>query len=183
MITHREKSVDADVLGPAYSFNQPSPPQAGAPELVQTLRQSWDAAATVWAQSMQTALRAPFSFGPLMWGGLDRTALNPTGQWRPDFGVTRQGNSVKVSAMLPGATQDDVEVEILNGKLVISGECNFSEHDGSSDHFSESIDLMNAVDSHSVEARIDEEGFLEISLKLHDPSGQLERSSGQSTEH
>jgi HSP20 family molecular chaperone IbpA len=182
MITQREKSIDADVLGPAYSFNTPSLPLGPSQELTQSLLQTWDSAANAWVQSLQQAWKAPFGFSSLMWGRLNRDSPAAFESWKPDFSITREGNAITVSAMLPGASEDDVEVEILDGKLVIAGECNFSEHDGSSDHFSESIDLLNLVDSQSVEARIGEDGFLEISLKLHDPSGPAP-STARSRDH
>lgn len=171
MITPREKSIDADVLGPAYTFTTPSNPLVPAQELTQSLLQTWDTATNAWVQSIQQAWKAPFGLSRMMWGRLDHD-LPPSFQaWKPDFSITREGNAITVSAMLPGATEDDVEVEIQDGKLVIAGECNFSESDESSDHFSESIDLLNLVDSRSVEARISEDGFLEVSLTLHDASG------------
>lgn len=176
MITHREKSIDADVLGPAYSFNPPSLPMGPGQELTQTLLSTWDSAANAWVESMQQAWKAPFGFGQFMWGRLNRETGSPSLGWKPDFSITRNGNAITVSAMLPGATEDDVEVEILDGRLLIAGECNFSETDGSADHFEEAIDLLNLVDSKSVEARIGEDGFLEISLKLHDPSGPTPRT-------
>lgn len=168
--THAQESVDADVLGPAYSLNPPTGSSPDALELARTFETTWDNATTAWIQSMQQAWRMPFGFGNFMWGRFARSENTQLGEWKPDFDVRRSGHAVTVSAMLPGATEDDVEVEIRDGKLMIAGECNFSEQDGSSDHFSESIDLLNLVDSHSVEARIDDEGFLEISLKLHAPS-------------
>ncbi|RZL04353.1 MAG: Hsp20 family protein [Rubrivivax sp.] len=182
MITSQDKSVDADVLGPAYSFNQPSAPAAIGQELTQTLLQTWDSAANVWVQSLQQAWKAPFGFSSFLWGRLDRDSPSAAPGWKPDFSITRTGNAITVSAMLPGAREDDVEVEIRDGKLVIAGECNFSESDDSSDQFSESIDLLNLVDSQSVEARIGEDGFLEISLKLHDASGPAPRT-GESRDH
>lgn len=183
MITPREKSIDADVLGPAYSFTPPSAPLAPGQELTQSLMQTWDTAASAWAQSLQDAWRTPFGLGRMMWGRLDHDLTPSLQPWKPDFSITRQGNAITVSAMLPGATEDDVEVEIQGGKLVIAGECNFSETDDSSDHFSESIDLLNLVDSQSVEARIGEDGFLEISLKLHDASGPAPRTAGRAQDH
>lgn len=183
MITPREKSsVDADVLGPAYSFNPPSMPAGPGEELSQSILQTWDFATNAWVQSIQQAWKTPFGLSRFMWGRLDHDSPSAFQSWKPDFSITRQGNAITVSAMLPGATEDDVEVEIQDGKLVIAGECNFSENDDSSDHFSESIDLLNLVDSQSVEARISEDGFLEISLRLHDASGPAPSTRGRSRE-
>ncbi|MBC7699138.1 Hsp20 family protein [Aquabacterium sp.] len=110
-------------------------------------------------------------FGGFMWGGLERrrmlVAKEPV-DWNPDFDVSSDDPSVQVTVLLPGTTENDIEVEIRDGQLLISGECNFSEDGTSSTHFNESIDLLNKVDSRSVEARVDEQGLLVISLKLHE---------------
>lgn len=175
--------VGADVLGPAYAMSRPDSPLAVNREFAQALEKNLDRAASVWINSMLRAFVTPLKqmrrmteqfdagFGSFMWGGLERRRmLVPQAQsdWTPDIDVSRDGQSVQVTVMLPGATENDIEVEIRDGQLLISGECNFSEDGTSSTHFQESIDLLNAVDSRSVEARVDEQGLLVISLKLHE---------------
>ncbi len=175
--------VGADLLGPAYAMGQPDSPLAVNREFAQALEKNLDRAASVWINSMLSAFVTPLKqmrrlteqfdagFGSFMWGGLERRRmLVPQAQsdWTPDIDVSRDGQSVQVTVLLPGATENDIEVEIRDGQLLISGECNFSEDWTSSTHFQESIDLLNAVDSRSVEARIDEQGLLVISLKLHE---------------
>ncbi len=178
-------NVGADVLGPAYAMSKPDAesPLAINREFAQALEKNLDRAASVWINSMLQAFVTPLKemrrlteqfdagFGSFMWGGLERRRMlvpQPHGDWTPDIDVSREGQSVQVTAMLPGASENDIEVEIRDGQLLISGECNFSEDGQSSSHFHESIDLLNAVDSRSVEARIDEHGLLVITLKLHE---------------
>lgn len=176
-------NVGADVLGPAYAMSQPDSPLAVNREFAQALEKNLDRAASVWINSMLRAFVTPLKqmrrmteqfdagFGSFMWGGLERRRMlvpHSESDWTPDIDVSRDGQSVQVTVMLPGATENDIEVEIRDGQLLISGECNFSEDGTSSTHFQESIDLLNAVDSRSVEARVDEQGLLVISLKLHE---------------
>lgn len=179
------QDIGADVLGPAYAVNPIKPAARIAQDFAQTLEKNLDNAASVWISSLVNAFVVPLNemwrlteqfdkeLGSLMWGGLTgRRKLiaekeKEPGDWTPDIDVSREGPSVKVTALLPGATEDDIEVEVRNGQLVISGECNFSEDGLSSTHFHESIDLLNVVDSTSIEAQVDAQGLLVISLKLH----------------
>ena len=176
------RNIGADVLGPAYAMSQPASPLAFGRDFAQSLEKNLDNASSLWINSMMRAFVAPLDqvrrmteqfdggFGSFLWGGLERRRMlvdHEPGDWTPDIDVSRDGQSVQVTTLLPGACEDDIEVEIRDGQLLISGECNFSEDGLSSTHFHESIDLLNAVDSRSVEARVDEEGWLVISLKLH----------------
>ncbi len=179
----QSNNVDADVLGPAYAMSQPNSPLEINQDLALSLKKNLDTATTAWINTMMGAFVAPLdqvrrlteqldgSLGSSLWGGLGtrRVLLDQApGEWTPEIDVSREGQSVQVSALLPGATEEDIEVEIRDGQLLISGECNFSEDGQSSTHFRESIDLLNKVDSRSVEARIDEQGLLVISMKLQD---------------
>ena len=178
-----DQNVGADVLGPAYAMGKPSAPLVLGQELAQSLGKNLDTAASLWVNSMLRAFVAPLKqmrrlteqfdadFGGFMWGGLERRRMliaKEPGDWSPDIDVSRDGQSVQVTALLPGATENDIKVEIRDGQLLISGECNLSEDGTSSTHFNESIDLLNKVDSRSIEARVDEQGLLVISLKLHE---------------
>ncbi|RZI86129.1 MAG: Hsp20 family protein [Rubrivivax sp.] len=178
------EDVDADVLGPAYSLSSPEAEQNinHALEIVRSFEQTMDSAASAWLQSVVRAFEAPFNemrrlteqfdrgFGSFMWGGLERrrVLVDASNGWVPQIDVAREDNTLKVSVTLPGASKDDVKVEIRDGKLLISAEYNISADGGSSSHFEESIDLLNAVDSTKVDARMDEQGRLEVTLPLHE---------------
>ncbi|MDI1260437.1 Hsp20 family protein [Aquabacterium sp.] len=180
-----DANVGADLLGPAYAMIKPDAesPLAINREFAQALGKNLDRAASVWINSMVQAFVTPLKqmrrlteqfdagFGSFMWGGLERRHMlvpQQPADWSPDIDVSREGQSVQVTAMLPGATENSIEVEIRDGQLLVSGECNFSEDGHSSSHFRESIDLLNKVDSRSVEAHIDEQGLLVITLQLHE---------------
>jgi HSP20 family protein len=96
------------------------------------------------------------------------------GQWMPQLEVRQRGNELVVSADLPGLKPEDVEIEIDDGVLTISGERQQSSEDRdqgfyrserSYGAFSRSIALPEGVDEDQVQARF-EHGVLEVTVPL-----------------
>jgi HSP20 family protein len=103
-------------------------------------------------------------------------------QWMPQMEVLQRGDQLVVRADLPGLTPDDVQIEIEDGVLTVSGERRQSfedRQDGfyrterSYGAFSRSIALPDGVNEEQVQARF-EHGVLEITAPL--PQQPVSRS-------
>ena len=97
-----------------------------------------------------------------------------SGQWMPQLEVRQRGNELVVSADLPGLKPEDVEIEIDDGVLTISGERQQTSEDRdqgvyrserSYGAFTRSIALPDGVDEDEVQARF-EHGVLEVTVPL-----------------
>ncbi|ACD19848.1 Hsp20/alpha crystallin family protein [Paraburkholderia phytofirmans] len=103
----------------------------------------------------------------------------PLGSWFGDFSasefqpridVTDEGDALRIVAELPGMTRDDVELEVIEDMLIISGEKRFestSEEQGcyrverSFGHFQRAVPLPAGVDLDRADARF-ENGVLTL---------------------
>jgi HSP20 family protein len=103
----------------------------------------------------------------------------PLGSWFGDFSasefqpridVTDEGDALRIVAELPGMTRDDVELEVIEDMLIISGDKRFestSEEQGcyrverSFGHFQRAVPLPAGVDLDRAEARF-ENGVLTL---------------------
>jgi HSP20 family protein len=94
--------------------------------------------------------------------------------WAPQMEVMQRGNELVISADLPGLTPDDVQLQVEDGMLTISGERRqsgeerqdgFYRSERSYGSFSRSIALPEGVDEDQVNARF-EHGVLEVSVPL-----------------
>ena len=100
------------------------------------------------------------------------TAANGTAgrRWIPAMDLTETDDKLVLRADLPGVSEDDVEIEVKDGVLTISGERK-SEHEekGEGFHrversfgrFSRALNLPDGVDADQVEANFDA-GVLEV---------------------
>jgi len=95
-------------------------------------------------------------------------------QWAPPVEVFQRGNELVVRADLPGLTPDDVQIEIEDGVLTVSGERRqeaderqegFYRTERSYGAFSRSVALPEGVDEEQVQARF-EHGVLEVTVPL-----------------
>jgi len=112
-------------------------------------------------------IRDPFgSRGPLgSWFG-DFSAS----EFQPRIDVTDEGDALRIVAELPGMTRDDVELEVIDDMLIVSGDKRFepsSEEQGcyrverSFGHFQRAVPLPSGVDLDRAEARF-ENGVLTL---------------------
>jgi HSP20 family protein len=103
----------------------------------------------------------------------------PLGSWFGDFSasefqpridVTDEGDALRIVAELPGMTRDDVELEVIDDMLIVSGEKRFestSEEKGcyrverSFGHFQRAVPLPAGIDLDRAEARF-ENGVLTL---------------------
>jgi HSP20 family protein len=93
-------------------------------------------------------------------------------RWIPAMDLVETGDSLVLRADLPGVNEDDVEIEVKDGVLTISGERK-SEHEevGEGFHrversfgrFSRALNLPDGVDANKVEAKFDN-GVLEVRI-------------------
>ncbi len=67
----------------------------------------------------EAALRRAFGDDCLTGCGIDRTA------WAPAFGVEEKDHEIELTGELPGLTHDDIEVNLENNVLTVSGEKRF----------------------------------------------------------
>jgi HSP20 family protein len=106
--------------------------------------------------------------------GLARQSGRGLGQWTPPMELFQRGNELVVRADLPGLRPDDVQIEIEDGVLTLSGERRQSSEDRqegfyrserSYGSFSRSIPLPEGVDEDQIQARF-EHGELEVTVPL-----------------
>jgi HSP20 family protein len=139
------------------------------------------------------AAAAPVSLGPASWPLPDPIHLfaelirdpfggrGPLGSWFGDFSasefqpridVTDEGDALRIVAELPGMSRDDVELEVIEDMLIISGDKRFettSEEQGcyrverSFGHFQRAVPLPTGIDLDQAEARF-ENGALTLRL-------------------
>jgi HSP20 family protein len=137
------------------------------------------------------AAAAPVSRAPTSWQLPDPIHLfaelirdpfggrGPLGSWFGDFSasefqpridVTDEGDALRIVAELPGMTRDDVELEVMEDMLIISGDKRFestSEEQGcyrverSFGHFQRAVPLPTGIDLERAEARF-ENGVLTL---------------------
>jgi len=112
------------------------------------------------------------SFGA--WPELDVTRTLPRGVWAPQIEMREKDGKLVLRADLPGLSSNDVEVNIEDDVLTISGERrNESEsEDGgtyrserSYGRFERRIALPEGIDANAIEAKFDN-GVLELSAPL-----------------
>jgi HSP20 family protein len=113
--------------------------------------------------------------------GLQQQGSRGQSYWTPSMEVFQRGNEMVVRADLPGLSPDDVQIDIDDGVLTISGErqnTNEDRQDGfyrserSYGAFARSIALPEGVDEDQVRARY-EHGVLEVTVPL--PQQQRQR--------
>ena len=95
-----------------------------------------------------------------------------TRRWVPAMDLVETGDHLVLRADLPGLEQDDVEIEVKDGVLTVSGERK-AEHEEKSEGFyrversfgtfSRSLTLPKGVDASRVEAEFDK-GVLEVRI-------------------
>lgn len=176
--SHAQKGASGHVGAPRTS--QQSASRNGQPADTQTGNRAPAEAAAV-----------PVSLGPASWPLPDPVHLftelirdpfggrGPLGNWFGDFSasefqppidVTDEGDALRIVAELPGMTRDDVELEVIDDMLIMSGDKRFestSEEQGcyrverSFGHFQRAVPLPAGVDLDRAEARF-ENGVLTL---------------------
>lgn len=100
-----------------------------------------------------------------------------TAQWMPQMEVFQRGSELVVRADLPGLSPEDVQIEIEDGVLTVSGERRQEQEDRqegwyrserSYGAFARSIALPEGVNEDDVKARFDQ-GVLEVTLPVPAP--------------
>jgi HSP20 family protein len=134
-------------------------------------------------------------FDAFFQGRGDRRASSATMQrWIPPMDLTEAEREYVLRADLPGLTKDDVEIEVKDDVLSISGERKAEHHDNSEGfyrversfgRFSRSLDLPAGVDATSVTAEFDN-GVLEVRIpkpEEHQPTKvQIGDGNGKAVE-
>lgn len=173
--------------GPARIADLEQTLETASDALVGSVMKTFDTPLMQWGQWLWDVEK---QFTDFIWGNLDNrriSAFNGPGNWQPSFEIERQGDMLLASAALPGYTSDHLHVEIRNGRLLVSGERSTSEDEESQsqrseERFNVSIGLSEPIDSQNVDARLSEDGRLEISLpiKLAAPEEVDPDNAGQS---
>jgi HSP20 family protein len=101
-----------------------------------------------------------------------RPANGPGRQWAPAMDLVETDDHLVLKADLPGLDKDDVEIEVSDGVLTISGERK-TEHEEREDgyhrveraygRFSRSLSLPDGIDAEQVKANFDK-GVLEVRI-------------------
>ena len=118
----------------------------------------------------------------------------PLAAWAPPVEVAYRDGNLVVSAELPGLSQDDVEVQIVDDILVISGEKEVAEEDDRGDvrrteirygQFYRAIPLPDGVKTQEARAQF-QNGVLQITLPLEQANVRqipVQADSSQSAAH
>jgi len=102
----------------------------------------------------------------------DASAASERGSWLPAVDVRETKDALIIHAELPGISKDDIQVEVHEGRLTLSGERKYEkEVDEENVHrieraygkFSRSFSLPRDVDTNAVDASM-KDGVLEIRL-------------------
>lgn len=108
------------------------------------------------------------------WRDLWSDRANFGSGWAPQIETFRRGDSLVIRADLPGLTKDDVNVEVDNGVLTISGERaedHTDEHDGfyrterSYGEFFRSLSLPEGITDAQCDATF-KDGVLEVTIPV-----------------
>jgi len=101
-----------------------------------------------------------------------RTANGTTRRWVPPMDLVETDDHLVLRADLPGLGKEDVEIEVKDGVLTVSGERR-TEHEDSADgyhrveraygRFSRSLSLPLGIDADEVQANF-EKGVLEVRI-------------------
>jgi HSP20 family protein len=114
--------------------------------------------------------------------------------WAPPVEVAYRDGNLVVSAELPGLSQDDVEVQIIDDILVVSGEKEVAEEDDRGDvrrteirygQFYRAIPLPDGVKTQEARAQF-QNGVLQITLPLEQANVRqipVQADSSQSAAH
>lgn len=90
----------------------------------------------------------------------------------PSVDISETENNFEVSVALPGMNKDDINVDLENGRLTVSGERKFeNEENGKNFHrvesgfgsFSRSFQLPDTIDEESIVAKY-QDGILNITI-------------------
>jgi HSP20 family protein len=118
----------------------------------------------------------------------------PLAAWAPPVEVAYRDGNLVVSAELPGLSQDDVEVQIIDDILVVSGEKEVAEEDDRGDvrrteirygQFYRAIPLPDGVKTQEARAQF-QNGVLQITLPLEQANVRqipVQADSSQSAAH
>jgi HSP20 family protein len=105
-------------------------------------------------------------------GGTNRSNGGAAQRWVPPMDLTEEENEYVLRADLPGLSEDDVEIEVKDDVLTISGERRYeheNRHEGfyrverSFGRFSRSLDLPSGIDAEALRADFDR-GVLEVHI-------------------
>lgn len=92
--------------------------------------------------------------------------------WNPPVDIYEEGDNILIHAELPGFEKNDVNINVENGRLSISGERTFQSENESRDYhrmerwygkFHRTFQLPNTVDLDSIDATL-KNGILTISI-------------------
>jgi len=104
-------------------------------------------------------------------------SLDMTGAVSPAIDINETDTAIELTAELPGLSEDDVEIELKDGRLTLRGEKNVT-HDGKGDlsisersygSFSRTMTLPDTVDIERITAEF-EQGVLNITMPKTEPA-------------
>lgn len=131
-------------------------------------------------QSFASDLRLPEVFGD-----------QKNGRFMPDIDVHETDKTISISAELPGVDESDIDVELENEMLTISGEKRSKSEEKEDDYyrcertfgsFSRSISLPAGVDEKAIKAKFDN-GVLDVTVqkpvqaKRHPKKVEIQKSA------
>jgi HSP20 family protein len=123
------------------------------------------------------------SYGRGLMGGVPSESGGMSQWWSPHIDVARRGDSLVVTADLPGLREEDVRVEVEEGVLTISGERKQESEDESGGvyrserrygSFHREIGLPEGIDLDSADASF-KDGVLQVTIKLNEPKTQSKK--------
>ncbi|MFB8828742.1 Hsp20 family protein [Azotobacter sp. CWF10] len=137
--------------------------------------------------------RSPFNFGNMM-EPFGRSAGGMTGMSMPAVDIVDQEQAILITAELPGMDEQNIELKLCNGNLMLKGEKRNEREESSKGRylsersygaFQRSFALPDSVDAEKIEARFDK-GVLSITLpkrpEAQQPEKSIEIKRGEATE-
>ena len=94
------------------------------------------------------------------------------GVWAPQVDIHEDGNAITVKVDLPGVKQEDIDIQLTNDSLTITGERKFEDEERKSNYvrveraygsFTRTFTLPQTVDQENVQADYDK-GVLKVKL-------------------
>ena len=97
-----------------------------------------------------------------------RSSQMAEGTWFPAVDVSENDSEITIQAELPGLTQDDIDINLEDHRLTLSGEKkeendNYHSIERSCEKFSRSFTLLSEIDAEHVQANF-KDGVLKMTL-------------------
>ncbi len=119
-----------------------------------------------------TPVRELFSMQERMHKIFDESFKNSSGDWSPAVDILENDTEIIIICEAPGVSEDDIDIQVAEGVLILSGEKRFREEEKGDKYFrlerafgkfTRSFAIPSAVDTATIKASL-KNGILKITL-------------------